>query len=462
VRAVLSSVRDTVRTQLWPLPVLGVVLAVAAGVGLPVVDSAIGDQLPLLLSQLLFGGDGNAARSVLGAVASSLITVTSLTFSLTVVTLQLASSQFSPRLLRTFTSDLFVQATLALFLTTFTYALTVLRTVRGGSDVFVPRLSVTVSYVLAIASVLGLVLFLAHLAALIRVETMLCYVHADATATVGAVLAERRDPQDSMAAPVPPPDSEVLFAASSGFVTSLDEADLVTAAQAAGAVVLLDVSPGHSVVTGTPIGEAWSEDGPLAENTLAELRSAVAGAVRVGPERTAAQDIGFGLRQLTDVTNKALSPGINDPTTAVHALGHISTLLCELADRDLGPSLLRDRTDDDADRRVRVVVMRPDFAELVDVAIAQPRRYGASDPQLLARLFALLAEIGWRAHPEQRPVVSHQLARLRQTVEAEGFDTAELATLRAAGRRVERALEHRGSAHHSREESTAGGAHSAR
>jgi len=147
------------------------------------------------VSGVLFGGDADAVRSLLGAIASSLITVTALTFSLTVVTLQLASSQFSPRLLRTFTSDQFVQATLALFLATFTYALTVLRAVRSAGDSgqaeFFPKFAVTLAFLLAVASVLGLVLFLAHLTAQIRVETMLRNVHRDASRTMRAVLAER-------------------------------------------------------------------------------------------------------------------------------------------------------------------------------------------------------------------------------------------------------------------------------
>ena len=132
---------------------------------------------------------------MLAAIAGSLITVTSLTFSLTVVTLQLASSQFSPRLLRTFTRDRFVHATLALFLATFAYALTVLRTVRTADDdqPDVRPAGVGDSGVpLTLASVICLVLFLAHLAGKIRVETMLRDVHTDATATAQRVLTERR------------------------------------------------------------------------------------------------------------------------------------------------------------------------------------------------------------------------------------------------------------------------------
>ena len=120
---------------------LSVLFAAALGFLIPLLDQAVDSDLPDGVRRALFSGDADAARTVLDAISSSLITVTSLTFSLTVVTLQLASSQFSPRLLRTFTSDVFVQTTLGLFLATFTFSLTVLRAVRSSDttlDVFVP------------------------------------------------------------------------------------------------------------------------------------------------------------------------------------------------------------------------------------------------------------------------------------------------------------------------------------
>ncbi len=153
----LAALVDAIRTRLWPIPVTAVVVALLLGVGLPGLDAAIGDSLSPTVNEWLFGGDAGAARTLLAAIASSLITVTALTFSLTVVTLQLASSQFSPRLLRSFTSDLVVQVTLALFLATFTFALTVLRAVRSatesGQGEFVPQIAVSVAFLLAVASV---------------------------------------------------------------------------------------------------------------------------------------------------------------------------------------------------------------------------------------------------------------------------------------------------------------------
>ncbi|MEE2523900.1 DUF2254 family protein [Pseudarthrobacter sp. J47] len=158
-------------------------------------DAVVDDRLPGNMTVLLFSGGTDAARAVLQAISGSLITVTSLAFSLTVVTLQVASSQFSPRLVRTFTADRFVHRTLALFLATFSYALTVLRSVRGeddGKSSLVPEISVTVAFVLAIASVIGLVLFLAHLTREIRGETMMRRVNAETQETIDRVFPKDR------------------------------------------------------------------------------------------------------------------------------------------------------------------------------------------------------------------------------------------------------------------------------
>jgi uncharacterized membrane protein len=186
-----------------------------------------------------------------------LITVTSLTFP--GGKLQLASSQFSPRLLRTFTADRFVHATLALFLATFAFALTVLRSVRSegsGNTSFVPEISVTSAFVLAIASVMGLVLFLAHLTREIRVETMMRRVNIETQATI-----DRMFPEDCpvlVPEEFPARDSGTqLLRSESGFLTSFDSASLFEAAVANGAIIRVDREPGSSLVEGVPFATAW-------------------------------------------------------------------------------------------------------------------------------------------------------------------------------------------------------------
>lgn len=224
---------DALRTQLWPLPTLAVALAVVLGTVLPAMDAAVDGQLPESVTAFLFSGGPEAARSVLQAISGSLITVTSLTFSLTVVTLQLASSQFSPRLLRTFTSDRFVHVTLALFLAAFAFALTVLRSVRDESSatsLFVPEISVTVAFGLAIASVIGLVLFLAHLTREIRVETMMRRVNVETQDTIDRVFPGDRPARGPD--PVPSSETILIHSTSSGFLTSIDQGALMRSASA--------------------------------------------------------------------------------------------------------------------------------------------------------------------------------------------------------------------------------------
>ncbi|MFJ6443801.1 DUF2254 domain-containing protein [Streptomyces sp. NPDC091649] len=431
---------DTLRAQLWPLPTLGVVLAVAGGVGLPRLDARIQNDIPPWLTDYLFGGGADAARTVLEAIAGSLISVTALTFSLTVVTLQLASSQFSPRLLRTFTADRYVQTTLALFLTTFTYALTVLRTVRtgdDGQDMFVPQMSVTAAFLLTLASVLGLVLFLSHLAREIRVETMMHSVHAAADRTVHRLLPEGAPAAGRPAVPpAPPSDALPLPVRKPGFLTAVDEDALLEAAVEADAVLFIDRHPGSSLITGTPMGAAWPRAGePFSRETRTGLVRKAAEAISTGAERTEVQDVAFGLRQLTDIAAKALSPGVNDPTTAVHALSHSSALLCELARRDLGPRVLHD------DRhRVRVMLRRPDLADLLDLAVDQPLRYGAAEPAVLIRIAMLLRELAWNSAPDQHPPIVAALHRLRSTIADQDFHATEHARLDQLVHEAEEAL----------------------
>lgn len=430
---------DVGRTSLWPVPTLGIVLALVAAVSLTHLDVSIDSALPDTVTYWIFGGDADAARSILGSLASSLITVTSLTFSLTVVTLQLASSQFSPRLLRTFTRDRVVQVTLALFLGTFVFALTVLRTVRSSTDAveeFVPQILVTVTYLLTIASVIGLVLFLAHLAQEIRVETMLRTVHREAAETIDRTLrdletTEHNDQQ-------PGEGSVPLLAPRSGFVTYVQSRQLAESATKLDAVIMVTVAIGGSIVEDTPIGRAWPSDParPLTDDDRDQLQHGLDRAVGIGFERTPIDDVSFGLRQLTDIAAKALSPGVNDPTTATHALGHSSALICALARLPLGDERVRDDQD-----TLRGLVRRPTFPDLLRLAIDQPRRYGANEPQVAERIYQMLSEVAWIAStPLQQHAIREELNRLQDAVHAEKPDKPQQLRYDRLSEEVERQL----------------------
>ncbi len=381
------------RTSLWPLPVLAVVLAVGLGVGFPVVDEVLqqpGGEHPLTL---VFGGGPSAARDVLAAIAGSLISVTGLTFSFTVVALQLASSQHSPRFLQTFVTDRVVQTTLALLVGTFVYALTVLRTVRteeSGGPAFVPRLSVTVGFALALASVVGLVLFLGHLSRSLRVETMLRDVSEEARETFARELPRQED-RSSLGTPLPSGPATPVCAAHSGFVTDVDGEAIAAAAAAAGATVVLEPRIGDSVVTGTPLAHLRppsADPGGVVEALERSLHEGVS----LGHERRPEKDVAYSLRKVVDIAVRALSPGTNDPTTAVHALSHVSALLGELATHRLQPIRFRD-----GDGVVRLVVPQWDLAALVQLGLEEPLAFAGGQPAVLRRLAGLLRELAWRA-----------------------------------------------------------------
>ena len=435
-----ATVIDYLRSSLWPLPAFAIVVALVAAVILTTIDRTV-EGHPDFYASVIFGGDAAAARSVLESVAGSVITVTALTFSLTVVTLQLASSQFSPRLLRMFTRDRVVQGTLSLFLGTFVFTLTVLRVVRSSSDSapdFVPRLSVTATYVLTLATVLGLVLFLAHLAREIRVETMLHAVRGEAIDNADSVLTGSETTDDHVQIP---PAAVPLLSPKSGFIGQVAAAQILEVAADLNAVVVIDAGPGSSVVHHVPAGMAWTFQSQTAPSGDARerLQEAFAAAVSVTYERTGVDDPSFGLRQLSDVAAKALSPGVNDPTTATHALSHSSAILCHLVRLPLGDELTRDDSN-----TIRVIVRRPTLPDLLHLALDQPRRYGIDEPQVVERLFCLLREVAWTADTSNhRNAVRAELRKLRTAVAAAHPDADQSARCAALAKTVEAALDGR-------------------
>ncbi|MDJ0375899.1 DUF2254 domain-containing protein [Cryobacterium sp. PH31-L1] len=392
-----GNLRESLRTQLWPVPLVATLGAMILGQLVPYVDRQLEDHLPAVVAGFLFGGGPTAAQAVMQTIAGSLVTVTSLTFSLTVVTLQLASSQFSPRLLRTFSRDAFVHNTLALFLATFVFSLTVLRSIRAETsegDGFVPRIAITVGFGLTLASVIVLVFFLDHLATQIRVETMMRDVHDEADQAIERIFPRDENPRPAELSGSRP-GAVLINSAVSGFLLGIDAKAACAAAVETDTLVVIDAMPGDSLISGVPFARAWPADGhALDGQRVTDLSGGLTDSLAKGFERTSTWDAGFGLQQLLDVASRALSPGINDPTTAVHALGHISAVLCTLAARHTGPKLYVDEQD-----RPRVILNYPTFENLLDQVMRQVIRYAMDDPRTAERVVRMLRELSWVVGP---------------------------------------------------------------
>jgi uncharacterized membrane protein len=399
------------RGRFWLLPALCAVLAGAAGLGLPEVD---GTMLRSRSLPFLFGGGPEGARALLSAVISSMITFTALVFSITIVVLQLTSSQFSPRVLRTFLHDRFNQLTLGVFVATFVYAMTVLRAVRGTaeSSPHVPQLSVTAAFVLVLASVLVFLLYLHHTAQAIRVATIVTEIGRE-TRTV----LDRQVPAEEAAEEEPAAADEgagtkarVVPARSPGVVRAVDVEALARAAEGAGATVEGLRALGEFVPAGAALFRV--RGGPVDDAPLRD-------AVLLGEERSMEQDVGFGLRQLVDIGTRALSPGINDPTTAVQVLDQLHDLLRRLAGRPLPTCQVVRR-----DGRVVVRVPATGFAAYLDLAVDEIHHWGGDDPRIQARLSGLLREVHAAARPEHRPLIARKLAGWGEQPPDSGLDLA--------------------------------------
>jgi uncharacterized membrane protein len=320
----LRSRWSDLRSGLWLLPGLIVVALVVLAFVVIQVDHMLGD------TQDGFGGGPAAARDVLAAMAGSFVTVAGLTFSLTIVVLQLASSQYSPRILRGFLADRITQLTAGAFIGVFAYSLVVLRSVRSEPNAFVPSLGVSVAIVLALAALAVLFAFMDHVAKLIQVSNLAARLGAETCAEL-ARTSTGHDPSDDAEAerrvrswrargPALP-----VHVSRAGYLRSIDVGTITGRLADTQARIALLARPGDLAVPDEPVAEVWWEPGTGADAVTA----AVLRAVHVADERDLRDDPGFGVRQLADIAIRALSPGINDPTTAVTCVGYMRAALVE-------------------------------------------------------------------------------------------------------------------------------------
>ena len=335
-------------------------------------------------SLLAFQGTADDARTLLIGITSTMVTVIALLLGLAVVALQLSSTQFSPRLLRNFLRDRPNQVVLSVFVGTFSYSAAGLFDVgvAGGERVDdFPRFAVAVAIVLLFLSLALLVYFADHLAHSIQVDHILMVVER-ATLPVIARLPVTVAPAPATAAPS---GALMVAATSSGYVQFVHVERLLAAATARRVNIRLRPRVGEHVVAGSTLAWVWPTSGADGQSSVAGIASVVDDAVRIGFERTDEMDPALGMRQLCDTACKALSPAINDPYTAIQACEHLSVLFAALAARPLGDTVVRD-----AQRSVLVAVPARSFTEYLALFAGLIRRFGASEPTVIAAMLRLL------------------------------------------------------------------------
>jgi uncharacterized membrane protein len=405
MQAYATQVAERLRTSLWIVPSICTLVAAVLAFLLIEIDRWTGSRA--LALPWTFAGGAESARAVLSTIAGSMITVAGTVYSLTIVVLTLASSQFAPRILGTFMRDRTNQVVLGFFVATFTYCLLVLRAVRGGpQDEFVPGVAVTGGLVLTLLSLGMLIYFIDHIFHSIQVSSILAQVAAATEAQIRHLYPTAWQPR------VPPPPSPPLpqtavpvLAPRSGYLQFVDYAALLDLAVRADLVLYQEHSTGAFVAAGTPLLFVSPPEG-----ATPFLQTAVYRAFAVGTRPTMQQDVAFGLRQIVDIALKAISPAVNDPTTALNCLDHLGAILVCLADRQLPAGVGRDAQD-----HVRLVVHERDFADYVRLAFDQIRHYGASDHVIMVHMLDVIAQV---APVTQNPAVCDALAVYAERIAA--------------------------------------------
>jgi uncharacterized membrane protein len=409
--------REALRTNLWLVPVVET-LAVCVLFGVTyTVDRSAYDGLITLPSWVL-SGTADVARVLLATVAAAIITVVGIVFSITIVALTLASTQFGPRMLRNFVRDPGTQASLGTFVASFCYAMISLVSVGGGPHGdFVPHLSITTTLLLTLLDVAVLIFFLNHIATMIQLPVVIADI---ATTLVNEVTAMENSDAFGVGTSRGLSHDELLQRLAddgapirtprSGYLQVIRHDVLVKIATNANAVVQLPHRPGHFMVAGQVIARVWP---PEAADSVAEKLALghVAGAYRTLP-----QDVSFGFDQLVEIALRALSPAVNDTFTGMTCVDWIADCLCRIA-----PMWHPHRVRRDADGEIRVIAFQPSFERLVERTFDTIRQASVGMPAIMIRQLEAIAKV-----IEQVPERKRRTALIRQ---AEAIQRSNLATV---------------------------------
>lgn len=329
-------------------------------------------------------GDPQVAQIILAAIAGSIMTVVSIVFAILLMTLTLASMQFSPRIIVNFVQDSFTQWTLGIFLGTFLYCVAVLPATRLLPHPFTPALTVSGAMLLAVACVGWLLLFIYHISRAISVSHMVDRIAAETVAMIEETMPWPHSDGWVQGLGVPTPTWEAaVHSDSSGYIRFVDQPRLIDLAKTYRVKIKVVRRVGQFVPAGIPMlmvsrGDRLTPDG--SREMLA--------AFDIGPARTLQQDVEFGVLQIVDIALKAISPAVNDPTTAISCIDQLSRILICFASREPPAGALYDPPG-----TLRVVVPWIGFERLLESAFEQIRLYSRSDVAVSLRLLRALGDI---------------------------------------------------------------------
>lgn len=432
---------NTFRYSYWFVPALLAIFAAGLAFLTLQLDRLL-DPATLTSTGLVFNGGPGEASTLLSAIIGSMVTVSGTTFSIVIVALVLASSQYGPRLLRNFMRDFGNQMVLGIFIATFIYCLLVLRDVRSDTaNPFVPYLSVTVGVGLALVSVGVLIFFIHHAARSIQAPYVIKTIYQDLDRSIERLYPQKlgQDPPlhkaDRVEEDIPgdfEEQAERVFSPGSGYIQTIDTHALLKMAVKEDVLVRLILRPGAYVIKGQEVALVWPP-----QKLNGKLREKFSRCFMVGNYRTQAQDIEFDLNQLVEMAIRALSPAINDPFTAMMCSDRLGEGLCRLAARDF-PSPFRY----DNAGHLRVITDSTDFPHLVKASFNQLRQYGKESVSVTVRLLEVIFLVLHHARNEEQREVLQREAEMIYRGSCEAItEPNDLAAIRARYDKVLKALD---------------------
>lgn len=388
---------DRIRSSFWFIPIIMSFGAVTLAFVTVAFDPRVTDWLQLTLGWTFVQGAAGAS-TMMGTIAGSMITIAGVVFSMTLVALSLASSQFGSRMLRNFMRDTTTQVVLGTFVATFLYCLLVLRTIRRVEEVlFVPHLSVLLGVVLAVVSVGVFIYFIHHVSVSLQANEIVARVSRELIEGIERVFPVqigRGAPQ----IPANPPDASFInafdrearpvVATGDGYLQFIDSDVLLPLAMEEDVVLRLERRPGHYVVADQPLVLVWPGD-RATDKLIAQIRSAFT----LGNQRTPRQDIEFMINQLVEIAVRALSTGVNDPFTAIACVDHLGAALSRLAKSEMPSPYRHDKQD-----KLRLIAQAVSFPIIADAAFNQIRQDARSNAAVTIRLLETIAVVVKFAH----------------------------------------------------------------
>ncbi|WP_167737596.1 DUF2254 domain-containing protein [Sphingomonas parva] len=381
---------EDVRGSYWFVPALLALLGFGAGLALVYLDALLGDAW-LGRVEWFYGSRPEGARSLLSTVAGSTITVAGVVFSITLAAVTYASGQYGPRLLSNFVRDRGNQVTLGVFIGTFLYCLVVLRTIRSAEETsadtagavreaFVPHLAMFGALALAILSIGVLIYFVHHVTDGIHINNVIARIGRGLLSDIEK--ASDHDGDDGTdAALVPPGSGTPIPSQKTGYVDALDEDALLAIAAEHDLFLTVLAIPGDFVHRGRPL-LLVTATGSADLHACGDLFS-------ISRKRSSLQDLRFAIDELVELAARALSPGVNDPFTAIACIDWLGAALTDLAELPRRSTVVRDK-----EGRPRLLLRRLSFGDYLNSAIGQLRPYAARDPNAAAHLARTLEVVG--------------------------------------------------------------------